>query len=148
MQESYYTCIYQTQHTIWCVTHTVTKFNLCCRSENETRLADSWTRNKNEIIMSTIWQQNLIFPTSDVVNGNRRVCWYLTKEHLLSRMKIASLQNRNQSRSQVHKGTRGVCGWREGWKKNHYWRLFLERAVEDAHYIWKPVVICHVKYNN
>lgn len=148
MQESYYTCLYQTEHTVWCVKHTVTEFNLRCCSENETLLADSWMRNKNEIIKSTIWQQNLIFPTSDIVNGNRRVCWYLSKEHLLSQMKITSLQNRNQSWRQVHKDTMWVFEAEGSGKKNHYWRMFSETAVEDAYYIWKPVVICHVKYNN
>lgn len=56
----------------------------------ETLRFDISMKNTNEIINETIWQQNLIFATSDVVNENGMVGWYLNKEHLLSQMKINS----------------------------------------------------------
>lgn len=122
------TLVFSERGTVWGVRPAVTEFNFRFVAENETALADICMRNKNELIKSTIWQQNLIFPTSDAVNGNRRVCWYLTKEHLLSRMKISSLQYRNQSRSNVHKDTKGVCGWGEGWGK----KSLLQTVCRDS----------------
>ena len=53
--------------------------------------------------------RNPIFATSEMVNENGRVCWYPNKEHLLSQMKINSLQNRNRSRGDVQKGAGGAA---------------------------------------